>query len=213
MTRFKPWPALLAALALAAAPGLPQAQPQPRAAVYLAIVKPSSPAALAGLQDWSQAFKRGLDVALYDAMSTAFGSGKIQVQKADYDSAPSLQRLETLRKQREAIYIVSAVASQTGEVTTISSTVMLGDLSGALAPVLEIRQRVNLNDYRADRDALTVLTLYGLANEAERLGKKAAACRLLAKANLVAGGADLQVSGLADLPKVIRDSKKSRSCG
>jgi hypothetical protein len=205
-------PALLAALAVTLAPAAAPAQ-QPRAAVYLAIVKPSSPAAQAGLEDWSQAFKRGLDVALYDAMSTAFGSGKIQVQKADYDSAPSLQRLETLRKQREAIYIVSAVASQAGEVTTISSTVMLGDLSGALAPVIEIRQRVNLNDYRADRDALTVLTLYGLANEAGRLGKKAAACRLLAKANLVAGGADLQLSGLADLPKVIRDAKKSRSCG
>ena len=213
MTRFKLVPGLVAALALGAAPGLPHAQPQPRAAVYLAIVKPSSPAAQAGLQDWSQAFKRGLDVALYDAMSTAFGSGRIQVQKSDYASALSVDRLMSLRKQREAIYIVSAVASQSGEVTTISSTVILGDLSGALAPVLEIRQRVNLNDYRADRDALTVLTLYGLANEAGRLGKTAAACRLLAKASLVAGGADLRLSGLDDLPKVIRDSRRSRSCG
>ena len=60
----------------------------------------------------------------------------------------------------------------------------------------------------AARGLLAALTQLGIA-EGELYDPEG---RLLAKANLVAGGADLQVSGLADLPKVIRDSKKSRSC-
>lgn len=209
-------PALIAfgvLLAMSIQPQAPaQAQASTPLSVFLAHVRPVDEASRSGLKTWTDVFARDIDIAVRNASTTSFATTRFELIRSEVSQPPTLPELRVMQHGTRSIYVANSLgAAGVNGATRVSSMVYLGDLKGDLQePYIQIDQSVRTADYTAQKDALTVLTLYALANEAHRLGRTPASCRLLQRASTVARGIDLQRMRLNAVSEALAKSGRRR---
>jgi hypothetical protein len=191
--------------------------------ILLFVVNPPDDNAKKGVIAWIQSFKINLRHLLTDYSSTTANTNpvfNVVVNSENVDDVPADDTLESSFNRQPSLQVLSAVSQFSGQSTTVTNDIYLGDLKGSLAkPYVYISRQIQPLQYASTRDALAIVTLYAyamaLAKALPQDNSRYVVCRVLDQANMYKGedlGADVQ-NYLQDLFRAISLELESRTCG